>query len=74
MVNNPEEGWALFIEGREELLDNELNRRAWRDTRRAALRPAAMDRGRYTRFEAFLIEQGLVDAPRPVDSYAVELE
>jgi len=75
MVNNPEEGWALFIEGREELLDNELNRRAWRDTLpRFALRPAAMDRGRYTRFEAFLIEQGLVDAPRPVDSYAVELE
>ncbi|MGB0746327.1 MAG: ABC transporter ATP-binding protein, partial [Alphaproteobacteria bacterium] len=48
---------------------------AWRDTLpRFALRPAAIDRGRYTRFEAFLIEQGLVDAPRPVDSYAVELE
>ena len=51
------------------------SRRAWRDTLpRFALRPAAMDRGRYTRFEAFLIEQGLVDTPRPVDSYAVELE
>ena len=40
LVNHPEESWQLFIKGRREL-DNELNRRAWKDTLpRFALRPA----------------------------------
>jgi putative hydroxymethylpyrimidine transport system substrate-binding protein len=65
----------LFIKGREELLDNELNRRAWRDTLpRFALRPAAMDTGRYARFEAFLLDQGLIDKTVPVAEYAVQLD
>ena len=75
MVNNPQASWELFIKGREELLDNELNRRAWRDTLpRFALRPAAMDRGRYERFEAFLMDQGLVSSSTPVGDYAVQLD
>ena len=75
MVNNPQAAWELFIKGREELLDNELNRRAWRDTLpRFALRPAAMDTGRYARFETFLMEQGLVSTSMPVGDYAVQLD
>jgi len=75
MVNNPQGAWTLFIKGREELLDNELNRRAWRDTLpRFALRPAAMDTGRYERFEAFLLEQGLIDSTTPIGDYAIQLD
>jgi putative hydroxymethylpyrimidine transport system substrate-binding protein len=73
LINHPEESWRLFIKGRKEL-DDELNRRAWRDTmRRFALRPAALDRARYARFASFLKQQGLIDAARPVEDYAVEL-
>ncbi len=73
LINHPDESFALFVDGRPEL-DDELNRRAWRDTlRRFALRPAALDRVRYSRFAAFLEAQGLIKAPPPVDSYAVEL-
>lgn len=74
LVNHPDESWALFIEGRPEL-DDELNRRAWADTlARFALRPAALDRGRYERFAAFLEEQGLIETVLPVERYAVELD
>ena len=62
------------MRGRKEL-DDELNRRAWRDTlARFALRPAALDRGRYRRFAEFLVRQGLIARARPVADYAVELE
>ena len=74
LVNHPDESWALFIRGREEL-DDELNRRAWADTLpRFALRPAALDTARYARFAAFLEAQGLIDAALPVGDYAVELD
>ncbi len=73
LVNHPRESWRLFIEGREQL-DDELNRRAWRDTLpRFALRPAALDRARYERFAAFLHAQGLIETVRPLDSYAREI-
>lgn len=74
LVNHPDESWAMFIEGRKEL-DDELNRRAWRDTLpRFALRPGALDRPRYQRFAAFLQRQGLIPKALPVAEYAVELE
>ena len=73
LLNHPEESWRAFIEGRPEL-DDELNRRAWRDTLpRFALRPAALDVGRYARFATFLEDQGLIKSPPPVESYAVDL-
>ena len=73
MINRPDEAWELFIKGRKDL-DDELNRRAWRDTLpRFALRPAALDRGRYDRFAAFLKGRGLIEEILPVESYAVEL-
>lgn len=73
MVNHPEEAWKLFLKGNKDL-DDELNRRAWRETLpRFALRPAALDVGRYTRFANFLAERGLIKTPPPVESYAVDL-
>ncbi len=73
LVNHPEAGWELFKESGAEL-DDELNRRAWLDTvPRLALAPAALDSGRYRRFAAFLAEHGLIDAPRPVADYAVDI-
>ncbi|MEL6288362.1 MAG: hypothetical protein AAFQ35_06235, partial [Pseudomonadota bacterium] len=55
-------------------LDDELNKRAWRDTlRRFALRPRALDRARYARFAAFLTETKLIDEALAVDQYAVEI-
>ena len=73
LLNHPDESWLLFIKGRGDL-DDELNRRAWRDTLpRFALRPAALDRGRYARFAEFLKERGLLTEVLPVERYALEL-
>ncbi len=55
-------------------LDDELNRRAWLDTLpRFALRPYALDRGRYARFASFLEDSGLITSPPPVADYAIDL-
>ncbi len=73
LVNHPEESWELFTSYKAGL-DDELNRRAWRDTLpRFALRPAALDRGRYERFGRFLQQRGLVEPQPPLETYAVEL-
>ena len=74
MINHPQEAWGDFISYRKEL-DDELNRRAWRDTLpRFALRPAALDKGRYEAFAKFLQEHKMIGKLVPVESYAVELE
>ena len=73
MVNHPDEAWELFI-AHDNALDDELNKRAWHDTLpRFALRPAALDTGRYQRFAEFLVEQDLIKELRDVSSYAKEL-
>ena len=73
IVNHPDESWRLFAATSKEL-DDELNRRAWRDTLpRLALRPAALDTGRYQRMERFMREAGLVDSILPVERIAIEL-
>ena len=73
LVNHPDESWQLFIKGRSDL-DDELNRRAWAATLpRFALRPAALDRGRYARFAEFLKERGMLETVLPTKHYAVEL-
>ena len=74
LVNHPETAWEIF-KATDKELDNELNARAWRDTLpRFALRPAALDRGRYLRFAAFLEAQGLIKSSPSLESYAVELK
>jgi len=74
LVNHPQESWKLFIKGRKKL-DDELNRRAWRDTLpRFALRPGALDVNRYDAFAAFLKKQGVVKTTPALDTFAVELK
>src|SRR5690606_32565761 len=72
MVNHPAESWALCAGTAPELRDA-LNEKAWADTLpRFALRPSALDAGRYARFDAFLVEAGLAAEPWPVDHLALE--
>lgn len=74
MINHPTDSWALFV-GAYPDLDDELNVRAWRDTLpRFALRPGALDHGRYMTFSGFLKEKGLIDREVPLGSYAIELK
>ena len=68
IVNHPEESWEVFA-GSSRELDDELNAKAWVDTLpRFALRPAAVDAGRYARFERFLFEAGLIGEVKPVSA------
>jgi len=74
LINHPDESWQLFIKVHQNL-DDELNRRAWRDAiPRFALRPGALDRKRYHRFSKFLKKQGLIKNTPPVSEYAIELQ
>ena len=74
LVNHPDDSWKLFIKKHKEL-DDELNKRAWADTiPRFALRPAALDVGRYDRFAKFMLDQGLIKKIPPVKDYAVALD
>ena len=73
IINHPQESWAIFKSTAKEL-DDQLNKRAWIDTLpRLALRPAALDAGRYVRFEAFLKDAGLLKDTREVELLAVDV-
>lgn len=73
LVNHPQESWELFIRNHPDL-DDELNRRAWADTLpRFALRPAALDIGRYRRFAEFLKHREMIEEVPPVETYAIQL-
>lgn len=73
ILNHPDDAWKAFIAQHKDL-DDELNRRAWRDTLpRLARRPAALDEARYKRFANFLVKQGVITVALPVSNYAVQL-
>lgn len=75
LINHPEESWRLFVSHGRENLDDELNRRAWKDTLpRFALRPGALDKNRYNRFAAFLQQEKIVTKVPALDTWAVELQ
>lgn len=72
MVNHPDESWQIFSATAPDLRD-ELNARAWKDTLpRFSLTPAALDHGRYARFESFLQDAGLIDKTLPVADLALD--
>ncbi len=72
-MNHPEDSWELFAGTSAELQD-ELNAKAWVDTfPRFALRPTAMDAGRYAAFEAFLHEADLIPSQNPVSKIAIDV-
>lgn len=73
ILNHPADAWETFIKAYPDLNDD-LNKRAWADTLpRLALRPAALDQGRYERFAEFLKQRGLIKETIPVARYAVAL-
>ncbi|MFT6169786.1 MAG: putative hydroxymethylpyrimidine transport system substrate-binding protein [Celeribacter sp.] len=73
IVNHPDESWQAFAGTAPELQD-ELNKRAWADTvPRFALRPTAMDVGRYAHFETFLYEAGLIPTLNSVNEIAIDV-
>ena len=72
MLNHPTEAREIFAAHAPDLKD-ELNTQAWDDTfGRFAISPAALDHGRYQRFEAFLHEAGLVPEELPVARLALD--
>ncbi len=74
MINHPEDAWKYFVSF-DDALDDELNRRAWRDTLpRFALRPGALDETRYQRFANFLLERDLIKKVPDIKTYAVEVK
>ena len=73
MLNHPEEAKATFAAHAPDLGDA-LNAAAWDDTfGRFALSPAALDEGRYARFETFLLEAGLIKDILPVNKLALDV-
>jgi putative hydroxymethylpyrimidine transport system substrate-binding protein len=73
ILNNPQESWEIFAATSAELR-NELNERAWGDTYpRFASRPAAMDYGRYDKFEDFLLEMEMIPSKNPVSKLAIDV-
>lgn len=73
IINHPDDAWQIFS-GMAPKLQDELNERAWADTLpRFALRPMAMDAGRYNAFEAFLHDAGLIPGVNPVSKIAIDV-
>lgn len=73
IVNHPQQSWEVFSGSSTELQD-QLNEMAWADTLpRFALRPEALDAGRYSRFESFLAAAGLIETTRPIADLAIDL-
>lgn len=73
IVNNPQKSWKIFSATSPELQDA-LNERAWIDTLpRFALRPAALDASRYSKFEAFLKASGLISSINKVSEIAIDI-
>jgi len=73
IVNHPEDSWKIFAGTSAELQD-ELNAKAWVDTLpRLALRPSALNEGRYATYEAFLHDAGLIPSQNPVSRIAIDV-
>lgn len=73
ILNDPADAWAR-IAATSAALRTDLNALAWTDTwPRFAVRPAAVDEGRYARFEAFLAAQGAVAAPLPAADLVLDV-
>ncbi len=74
LVKHQKECWELFVKGKPQDLDNELNRLAWRDFMPLfALRPGALDKKRYLRLAEFFKENGMIEKVPPLEDFAVEL-
>ncbi|BBO55890.1 ABC transporter substrate-binding protein [Cobetia sp. AM6] len=73
IINHPDQGWEMFRDS-DPALDTELNKEAWYATLpRFALRPAALDAGRYRDFEDFLFERGMIKKRQSLSHLAVDV-
>ncbi|MDX5435378.1 MAG: ABC transporter substrate-binding protein, partial [Halomonas sp.] len=73
IVNQPHEAWAL-LQAAEPALADQTSEEAWGDVfPRLSLQPAAVDHGRYLRFEQFLFEAGVTEAVTPLERLAIDL-
>ncbi|WP_187774623.1 ABC transporter substrate-binding protein [Billgrantia pellis] len=72
-LDHPQEAWELLVAAEPALNDLTI-RDAWTDILpRLSLRPAALDQGRYLRFDRYLLEQGVIDNGTPLERIAVDL-
>ena len=73
IANQPQAAWALLEEAVPALAD-EASREAWELLYpRFALRPAAVDHGRYLGFEQYLFNSGSLRTIKPVERLALDL-
>lgn len=70
IVNHPQQAWNKFVSYAPDTLNNELNKRAWRDTlTRFSLRPAAIDLKRYDDYAQFMFDNKLIKSLPRAKSY-----
>tara|TARA_R110001583_G_scaffold12426_2_gene55281 strand:- start:446 stop:1396 length:951 start_codon:yes stop_codon:yes gene_type:complete len=75
IVNHPKEAWNEFVSYAPDTLNNELNKRAWRDTlTRFALRPAAIDLKRYDDYAQFMFDNKLIKSMPKAKDYMPTFE
>lgn len=73
LKNRPDEAWEIFSATASELR-TPLNEAAWPETwPRFSSRPAAVDAGRYQRFEAFLAERGATPGGMALSDLAIDV-
>ena len=71
---HPQESWELFVSYKPAELDNELNRRAWKDTLPYLTeKPSAFDFATYDKMAEFMQQQGLIKNKFAVTDYVVDL-
>lgn len=70
IVNHPQASWQAFVAYAPDTLNNELNKRAWRDTlTRFALRPSAIDLKRYDDYAQFLYTKNIIKSLPKAQDY-----
>lgn len=73
IFNHPERAWELLAAS-EPALDDPATREAWSQVfPRLSLQPAAVDHGRYHRFEQYLLDAGVLETSTPLERLAIDL-
>jgi putative hydroxymethylpyrimidine transport system substrate-binding protein len=72
ILNHPDESWKEFVAYSPDTLNNELNKRAWKDTlTRFALRPSAADLKRYDDYAEFMHKQKIIKTLPKAKDYVI---
>ena len=70
IVNHPQDSWNEFVAYAPDTLNNELNKRAWRDTLpRFALRPSAIDIKKYDAFSEFMYQHKIIPTQPKAETF-----